>query len=57
MPATFFEATIAHAFVVGSAVFGIFWGVVNALLIRKINMSDGSIIEDVVRASAENTSI
>jgi len=32
--ATFFEATVAHAFIVGSAVFGIFWGVVNALFIR-----------------------
>jgi len=31
--ATFFEATIAHAFIVGSAVFGIFWGVVNALYV------------------------
>jgi len=49
----FFEATVAHMFIVGSSVFGIFWGVVNALLIRKIDMDDTKIIQDVLRKSAE----
>ena len=31
--ATPFEAGVAPAFVIGTAVFGIFWGVVNALLV------------------------
>jgi hypothetical protein len=34
----FFEATVAHAFIVGSSVFGIFWGVVNALLVSNKNL-------------------
>jgi len=37
---TYFEATAAHAFIVGSSVFGIFWGVVNALLIRNIKIEE-----------------
>jgi hypothetical protein len=39
-----FEATAAHAFIVGSSVFGIFWGVVNALLVRNVKIT-----EDVIQ--------
>jgi hypothetical protein len=46
---TFFEAKIAHAFILGSAVFGIFWGVINALLIRQVNMKEASTIERVIQ--------
>ena len=46
VPATLqlFEANIAHAFIAGSAVFGVFWGIVNVLLVRKVNMKDAKII-------------
>jgi hypothetical protein len=37
---TFFGATYAHAAIVGAAVFGIFWGLVNALLVKQINMDN-----------------
>jgi len=30
---TFFEADVAIIFIIGSAIFAIFWGVVNALLV------------------------
>jgi len=32
-PPTFFTAHIAHAVIIGSSVFGLFWGAVNALLV------------------------
>jgi hypothetical protein len=40
----YFDATAAHAFVIGSALFGIFWGVFNVLLVRKVNITDSSIV-------------
>jgi len=46
----FFEASIAHPFVMGIAFFSIFWGVTNALLIRSVNMSDSTVIEKVLKA-------
>lgn len=29
----FFESSVAPAFIIGASIFGIFWGVVNALLV------------------------
>jgi hypothetical protein len=34
--------TIAPAFVIGSSIFGICWGVTNALIIRNTDMTDYS---------------
>jgi hypothetical protein len=42
-----FQATIAHGFIVGSAVFGIFWGVVNALLIKSVKF-DVAVIDKAI---------
>lgn len=46
---TYFEQELAHAFIIGSAVFGIFWGVVNALLIRDIDCNDEEVIAAACR--------
>ena len=51
---TLFEANIAHAFIAGSAVFGVFWGVVNVLLVRKVDMKDGKIIQDALDKSVDD---
>jgi hypothetical protein len=37
---TFFEANVAPIFIIGSAVFSIFWGTVNALLVKNVDMKD-----------------
>jgi hypothetical protein len=44
-----FQATAAHAFVIGSACFGIFWGVVNALLIRNVKIEDDVIAKTLTK--------
>lgn len=41
--------SIAHYFILGAALFSIFWGVVNAVLVRGINMDDVTSIEKVLK--------
>jgi len=42
---TFFSSSVAPAFIIGASVFGIFWGVINALLIKQIDLSDDTPIK------------
>jgi len=44
-----FQATAAHAFIIGSSCFGIFWGVVNALLIRNVKIEDDVIAKTLTK--------
>jgi hypothetical protein len=39
-----FGASYAHGAILGSAVFGIFWGTVNALLVKKIVPDNVSVV-------------
>jgi Na+/H+-translocating membrane pyrophosphatase len=54
-PDTFFAAKTAPAFIIGSAVFAIFWGVVNALLVRNIDMSDHSAVEATLKGDGQGS--
>jgi hypothetical protein len=45
---TFFGESVAHSLILGSALFGIAWGLVNALLVRGINMGNGDQIQKVL---------
>jgi len=47
-PPTFFTAHIAHAVILGSSVFGLFWGCVNALLVKQIDMTSTTFVAKVV---------
>lgn len=49
---TYFAANIAHPFIIGSALFGIFWGVVNALLVKDIDTTDVAVIAAVCKEEA-----
>jgi hypothetical protein len=42
---TVFEATAAHAFVIGTSCFGIFWGVTNVLFIRNLKFEESVIAQ------------
>jgi len=44
---TIFQADTAHAVIVGLSVFGIFWGVTNAILVRSVKF-DVSVIENTL---------
>jgi hypothetical protein len=44
-----FGASYAHGAILGSAVFGIFWGTVNALLVKKIVPEDAGVVKEVLR--------
>jgi hypothetical protein len=44
---TVFEATGSHAFIIGTSVAGIFWGVVNALFIRNVKIDESAILEQL----------
>jgi hypothetical protein len=37
---TFFTANVAPIFIIGSSLFSIFWGVVNALIVKSTDMTD-----------------
>jgi inorganic pyrophosphatase len=55
-----FEVSIAHYFILGAALFSIFWGVVNAVLVRGVDMNDVTPInkaldEDPEKATAINS--
>jgi hypothetical protein len=45
---TFFKAHAAHGLILGASVFGIFWGLVNALLVKGIKMENLSSIKHVL---------
>jgi len=46
---TVFVANVAHYFIIGTALFSIFWGVVNAILVRGVNMNDSSPIAKALK--------
>jgi inorganic pyrophosphatase len=50
---TFFQANVAPIFIIGSAIFSIFWGTVNALLVKNVDMSDRSHIIKLFEDSPE----
>jgi len=35
----FFEVKVAHYFILGCALFSIFWGVINAILVKNVKIS------------------
>jgi len=51
-----FEVSIAHYFILGAALFSIFWGVINAVLVRGVKMDDTTYIQKVLNddGDAEN---
>jgi len=49
----YFEATIAHAFIIFTSLFAIFWGMVNVLFVRKVNITDTKIIIKALEDSGE----
>jgi inorganic pyrophosphatase len=50
---TFFQANVAPIFILGSAIFSIFWGVVNALLVKNVDMSDITYVEKTIKEEEE----
>lgn len=36
----YFENEVAHYFILGCALFSIFWGVVNAILVKNVKISE-----------------
>jgi hypothetical protein len=56
-PDTAFTVSVAHYFVIGCAVFSIFWGIVNALMVKNINMEDIQHVEKVVKLECEEKGI
>jgi hypothetical protein len=42
-----FQATAAHAYIIGASIFGIFWGVVNVIMIRGIQL-DAGVVNNVL---------
>jgi len=54
---TFFGANVAPIFIIGSALFSIFWGVVNALLVKNVDMDDTKIIADLMEEYNEDVEI
>jgi hypothetical protein len=51
---TFFEANVAPIFIIGSAVFSIFWGTVNALLVKNVDMSDTTHVKQLLENCDED---
>ena len=43
-----FEVSIAHYFILGCALFSIFWGVINAILVKNVDLSDTKYVSQVV---------
>lgn len=41
------EETFAYGLVIGCSLFGILWGTVNALLVRKVDMNDHRFLKGV----------
>ena len=39
---TYFDSNIAPPLILGAAIFSIFYGIINAILIRNIDMTDAS---------------
>ena len=35
---TYFEVKVAHYFILGCALFSIFWGVINAILVKNVKI-------------------
>jgi len=54
-PQLAFETSLAHYIVLGSAVFSIFWGLVNAMMVRNIDMTKdhGKFIQKALDAKTE----
>jgi len=48
---TYFEGSIAPGIIIGSSIFSIFWGCVNAMLIKRIDMKDVSVIKNALKES------
>lgn len=45
----FFEANIAPGIILGSAIFSIFWGCVNAMLIKRVDLKDVTVIKNALK--------
>jgi hypothetical protein len=41
---TVFQASASHIIIVGCSIFGIFWGVVNVLMIRRVKVEEEHIL-------------
>ena len=54
---TFFQVKVAHYFILGCALFSIFWGVINAILVKnvKISKEDDGTWEHVKEVCAAET--
>jgi hypothetical protein len=50
-----FTVSVAHYFVIGCAVFSIFWGVVNALMVKSVKMDNEEDWQHVERVVAEES--
>jgi len=50
-PAAYFSQSLATPLILAASILSILWGVVNAVLIRCINMNDPKPIEDALRAA------
>jgi len=46
---TYFTANIAPGIIIGSSIFSIFWGCVNAMLIKRVDMKDVSVIKNALK--------
>jgi hypothetical protein len=46
---TYFTANIAPGIIIGSSIFSIFWGCVNAMLIKRVDMKDVSVIKTALK--------
>jgi hypothetical protein len=45
---TFFTANVAPIFIIGSSIFSIFWGVVNALLVKNVDLTDRTAMQKLL---------
>lgn len=52
---TYFGSSFAPGLIIGASIFSIIWGLINACLVKSINMDDIEAIEQLMKAQGEGT--
>lgn len=49
----YFDQEYSHAIILGCSIFSIFWGLINIIFIRSINVEDTKIIQKIIDESSD----